>query len=207
MSKYLCHAALGALIAVAAAQGKWLQAQEHFDEALACDDSDPSIFQTYGLHLLGSTGHLRRSLDVSMTGHRLAPGWLVSYVTLAVAHTLLEESDPAGLKSTYIEIVGQVLSGLEQVPVCVAYDVDGTRHDDIPMTQTGFHHARPLYEYLDGWWEDIATATSFAALPAASASNPSRRASFSKSSGCSGSSSSERLCTIRSRLSVRRRKS
>jgi len=60
-----------------------------------------------------------------------------------------------------------VLSGLEKVPVCVAYDVDGTRHDDIPMTQTGFHHARPVYEYLDGWWEDIATATSFAALPAA----------------------------------------
>jgi adenylosuccinate synthase len=60
-----------------------------------------------------------------------------------------------------------VLSGLEKVPVCVAYDVDGTRHDDIPMTQTGFHHARPVYEYMDGWWEDIATATSFAALPAA----------------------------------------
>jgi adenylosuccinate synthase len=60
-----------------------------------------------------------------------------------------------------------VLSGLEKVPVCVAYDVDGTRHDDIPMTQTGFHHARPVYEYLDGWWEDLGTATSFAALPAA----------------------------------------
>jgi adenylosuccinate synthase len=60
-----------------------------------------------------------------------------------------------------------VLSGLEKVPVCVAYDVDGTRHDDIPMTQTGFHHARPVYEYLDGWWEDLGTATSFAALPTA----------------------------------------
>src|SRR5262250_3913344 len=46
-----------------------------------------------------------------------------------------------------------VLSGLDKVPVCVAYEVDGTRHTEIPMTQTGFHHAVPVYEYLDGWWE------------------------------------------------------
>ena len=48
-----------------------------------------------------------------------------------------------------------VLSGLEKVPVCVAYDVHGKRHDEMPMTQTDFHHAVPVYEYLDGWWEDI----------------------------------------------------
>jgi adenylosuccinate synthase len=59
-----------------------------------------------------------------------------------------------------------VLSGLDKVPVCVAYDVDGTRHDDIPMTQTDFHHAEPVYEYLDGWWEDISEAKSFGDLPA-----------------------------------------
>ncbi len=58
-----------------------------------------------------------------------------------------------------------VLSGLEKVPVCVAYDVGGTRHDEIPMTQTEFHHAMPIYEYLDGWWEDISTAQEFADLP------------------------------------------
>ena len=39
-----------------------------------------------------------------------------------------------------------VLSGLEQVPICVAYDVDGVRHDEMPMTQTEFHHAKPIYE-------------------------------------------------------------
>jgi adenylosuccinate synthase len=58
-----------------------------------------------------------------------------------------------------------VLSGLEKVPVCVAYDVGGTRHDEIPMTQTEFHHATPVYEYLDGWWEDISAAKEFADLP------------------------------------------
>ena len=59
-----------------------------------------------------------------------------------------------------------VLTGLERVPVCVAYDVNGTRHDELPMTQTDFHHAVPVYEYLDGWWEDISEAREFGDLPA-----------------------------------------
>jgi adenylosuccinate synthase len=58
-----------------------------------------------------------------------------------------------------------VLTGLEKVPVCVAYDVEGTRYDEMPMTQTDFHHATPVYEYLDGWSEDITDARSFEGLP------------------------------------------
>jgi adenylosuccinate synthase len=58
-----------------------------------------------------------------------------------------------------------VLSGLDKVPICVAYDVDGTRHTEIPMTQTEFHHATPVYEYLDGWWEDLTEVREFADLP------------------------------------------
>ena len=58
-----------------------------------------------------------------------------------------------------------VLSGLDKVPVCVAYDVDGIRHTEVPMTQTEFHHAVPVYEYLDGWWEDLSQARDFASLP------------------------------------------
>ena len=59
-----------------------------------------------------------------------------------------------------------VLSGMDKVPVCVAYDVDGVRHDEMPMTQTDFHHARPIYEELPGWWEDITAARTFEDLPA-----------------------------------------
>ena len=58
-----------------------------------------------------------------------------------------------------------VLTGIERIPVCVAYDVDGVRHDEMPMTQTEFHHARPVYEELPGWDEDITAATSFEELP------------------------------------------
>ena len=58
-----------------------------------------------------------------------------------------------------------VLTGWERIPVCVAYDVDGVRYDEMPMTQTAFHHAVPVYEYFDGWTEDITTARSFEDLP------------------------------------------
>jgi adenylosuccinate synthase len=58
-----------------------------------------------------------------------------------------------------------VLSGFDRVPVCVAYDVGGTRMVEMPMTQTEFHHAKPIYEELPGWHEDISGATSFDQLP------------------------------------------
>ena len=59
-----------------------------------------------------------------------------------------------------------VLTGWEQIPVCVAYDVDGVRSDEVPMTQTDFHHAKPIYEFLPGWSEDISGAREVSDLPA-----------------------------------------
>ncbi|WP_409496444.1 adenylosuccinate synthase [Amycolatopsis sp. cmx-11-12] len=59
-----------------------------------------------------------------------------------------------------------VLSGLEKVPVCVGYEVDGFRTYDMPMTQTDVHHALPIYEELPGWFEDISGCRTFEELPA-----------------------------------------
>ncbi|SFS86928.1 Adenylosuccinate synthetase [Saccharopolyspora flava] len=59
-----------------------------------------------------------------------------------------------------------VLSGLETIPICVAYDVDGERVEDMPMTQTGVHHAVPVYEEMPGWWEDLSDCRTFEDLPA-----------------------------------------
>jgi adenylosuccinate synthase len=59
------------------------------------------------------------------------------------------------------------LTGWNPVPVCVAYEVDGVIQDEMPMTQTEFHHAVPIYEYLEGWDEDISTARTMADLPPA----------------------------------------
>jgi adenylosuccinate synthase len=58
-----------------------------------------------------------------------------------------------------------ILTGWEKIPVCVAYDVDGVRHEHLPVTQTEFHHATPVYEYLDGWSEDISGCRTFSDLP------------------------------------------
>ena len=60
----------------------------------------------------------------------------------------------------------RALGAWERIPVCVAYEIDGVRHDEMPMTQTEFHHATPIYEYLDGWWEDISGCRTFDELPA-----------------------------------------
>jgi adenylosuccinate synthase len=59
-----------------------------------------------------------------------------------------------------------VLTGWEQIPVCVAYDIDGTRSEELPTTQTEFHHAKPIFEYLPGWTEDLSAARTFSDLPA-----------------------------------------
>jgi adenylosuccinate synthase len=59
-----------------------------------------------------------------------------------------------------------VLTGLDKVPVCVAYDVDGTRYDEMPDDQSAFHHAKPIYEEFPGWWEDISGARTIEDLPA-----------------------------------------
>ena len=58
-----------------------------------------------------------------------------------------------------------VLTGFDRIPVCVAYDIDGVRTDELPMTQTEFHHATPIYEELPGWNEDISTARCLDDLP------------------------------------------
>ena len=58
-----------------------------------------------------------------------------------------------------------VMTGLETVPVCVAYDVEGVRHDEMPMSQSDFHHATPIYEELPGWFEDISHCRTWDELP------------------------------------------
>ena len=58
-----------------------------------------------------------------------------------------------------------VLTGWEKIPVCVAYEIDGERVEELPASQSDFHHAKPIYEYLPGWKENISKAKSVAELP------------------------------------------
>ncbi len=54
-----------------------------------------------------------------------------------------------------------VLTGIDEIPVCVAYDVDGKRFDELPQDQADFAAAEPIYETFPGWTEDISKATEF----------------------------------------------
>jgi adenylosuccinate synthase len=58
-----------------------------------------------------------------------------------------------------------VLSDWAEIPVCVAYEIDGKRVEELPASQTDFHHAKPIYEMLPGWKTDISGCRTFDELP------------------------------------------
>ncbi|GAB49377.1 adenylosuccinate synthase [Mobilicoccus pelagius] len=57
------------------------------------------------------------------------------------------------------------LDTFDEIPVCVAYDINGVRHDEMPVSQSDFHHATPIYEMLPGWKTDISGCRTFEELP------------------------------------------
>ncbi len=59
-----------------------------------------------------------------------------------------------------------ILTGWEKIPVSVAYDIDGRRVEHYPVLMDEIVRAKPIYEYLDGWTEDISGARTFDELPA-----------------------------------------
>jgi adenylosuccinate synthase len=91
------------------------------------------------------------------TGRRRRPGWLDA-VMLRHAVRLNSLSELALTKL-------DVLDTLETVRVCVAYDVDGQRHEHLPYHQSALFHAQPVYEDLPGWQTDLTEATERHHLP------------------------------------------
>ena len=57
-----------------------------------------------------------------------------------------------------------VLGYLEQIPVCVAYEIDGERVEHFPVTPL-LERARPVYETLPGWMCDTRGIKRFEDLP------------------------------------------
>lgn len=58
-----------------------------------------------------------------------------------------------------------VLTGLKEIPICVAYDIKGERVETIPASLDDIAHAKPIYEYMPGWNEDITNAKEYKDLP------------------------------------------
>jgi adenylosuccinate synthase len=57
------------------------------------------------------------------------------------------------------------LTGLEELKICRAYDVTGRQTTFFPANITRLAQAKPVYETLPGWNDDITEATTFAELP------------------------------------------
>ncbi len=60
-----------------------------------------------------------------------------------------------------------ILSGLDELKLATAYEIDGQRFEYPPVTNEELERAQPLYETLPGWREDISGCRQFSTLPAA----------------------------------------
>jgi adenylosuccinate synthase len=92
------------------------------------------------------------------TGRRRRAGWFDA-VMLRHAVRLNSLTEVALTKL-------DVLDPLNEVKVCVAYEVDGSRTDHWPDHQSTLHAAVPVYETLPGWGETLTDATEPGDLPA-----------------------------------------
>jgi adenylosuccinate synthase len=108
-------------------------------------DEDGIQLQTLGGEIGVSTGRTRRC------------GWYDAVVARYASRV-------NGLTELFLTKL-DILGSWDRIPVCVAYEIDGQRVEEMPMTQTEFHHATPVYEYFDGWNSDISGCRSFDELP------------------------------------------
>ena len=110
------------------------------------------LFDEYGDHLV-NVGHEFGT----NTGRRRRPGWFDA-VMMRQAVRLNSLSEVAITKL-------DVLDQLSSLKVCVAYDVDGQRVEQLPFHDADLARATPIYEELPGWETDISQITSEADLP------------------------------------------
>jgi len=108
-------------------------------------DADGEYMQKQG-HEFGAT-----------TGRKRRCGWL----DLVVLKESVRLNGPTELAITKLD----VLSGLKELKMCVAYDYKGERVEYPPQEQNGMAHVTPVYETMPGWDEDITGARSWDELP------------------------------------------
>jgi adenylosuccinate synthase len=58
-----------------------------------------------------------------------------------------------------------VLDALDEIKVCVGYEIDGKRVDTFPAVSSELRQIKPIYEVLPGWMTDTLGTTEFANLP------------------------------------------
>ncbi|MFH1681161.1 MAG: adenylosuccinate synthase [Candidatus Eisenbacteria bacterium] len=110
--------------------------------------------------LTGAEGNLLRERGAergTTTGRPRRCGWL----DLPMLRAAVRWNGITGIALTKAD----VLSGREAVPVAVAYELDGKRIDDPPLSPAALGRVRPLYEEWPGWEEIPAGASRLEDLP------------------------------------------
>jgi adenylosuccinate synthase len=103
---------------------------------------------------LGERGHEFGTV----TGRKRRCGW---FDAVLVRQTV-RVSGIQGIALTKLD----VLDGLDELKICVAYDLDGERLERLPASQSAQARVSPVYETMEGWQESTAGARSWADLPA-----------------------------------------
>ena len=91
------------------------------------------------------------------TGRPRRCGWFDAVVVRQAARL----SGLSGIALTKLD----VLSGIDTLRIAVAYDCNGERYDRVPASVRALTQARPIYEEMEGWTEDLSGARRFEDLP------------------------------------------
>jgi adenylosuccinate synthase len=110
------------------------------------------LFDKWGEYLQTTGGEVGVN-----TGRRRRCGWYDSVIARYASRV-------NGFTDLFLTKL-DVLTGIGEIPICVAYEVDGRRFDEMPMSQSDFHHAVPVYETMPAWEEDISGCRTFEELP------------------------------------------
>lgn len=113
--------------------------------ATELEDADGEYMQQQG-HEFGAT-----------TGRKRRCGWL----DLVVLRESVRLNGPTELAITKLD----VLSGMKELKLCVAYEYNGEQVSYPPQEQNGMAYVTPVYESMPGWDEDITGARSWDELP------------------------------------------
>jgi adenylosuccinate synthase len=114
------------------------------------------LFDEIGDHLV-DVGHEYGT----NTGRRRRPGWFDAVMMRHAARI----NSLSEIALTKLDVLDQ----LDEIKVCVAYEIDGVRHDHLPYHQSDLHKAVPIYQALPGWKTDISSVNRPDDLPAAAA--------------------------------------
>lgn len=106
------------------------------------------------------TGELLRSVGAEFgatTGRPRRCGWLDAVVGKYAV-------DINGLTDVVITKI-DVLSGLDTIKICTGYEIDGEVYTSVPSSIEKLAKAKPVYEELPGWTEDITQMKEYSQLP------------------------------------------